>query len=201
MSISVTSGRCERNFSTASLPFDASATSFMSGSAVTSVAIPSRSRGWSSTVRTRINLGSTLMASPFGARRIQRRHAFCKRSRRKPLSELLFQLPLRSRNPIALQFVAHVHGCRLIPSARRARHGLSRRVPFLFRRHVRARETHVHRSGSQPRSHVLEHAETHCVTIRELSGQLPPPRSETMPVGLPLRSHGNRAKRQPLVLP
>src|SRR5262245_54215761 len=39
----------------ASRPLDASATSFMSGSAFTSVAIPPRRRGWSSTARIRIN--------------------------------------------------------------------------------------------------------------------------------------------------
>jgi hypothetical protein len=53
-SINVTSGRCNRSFSIASRPLQASATSFMSVSALTSAAIPSRRRAWSSTVRTRI---------------------------------------------------------------------------------------------------------------------------------------------------
>jgi hypothetical protein len=43
-SINVTSGRCNRNFSIASRPLQASATSFMSVSALTSAAIPSRRR-------------------------------------------------------------------------------------------------------------------------------------------------------------
>src|SRR5262245_33424231 len=55
-SMRVTSGRCDRNCSIASRPLDASATSFMSGSALTSVAIPSRRSGWSSTVRILISL-------------------------------------------------------------------------------------------------------------------------------------------------
>src|SRR5262249_42618301 len=63
ISIMVTSGRCDRNISIASDPLDASAISFMSGSALTSAAIPLRRRGWSSTVSIRITLGSLLMAS------------------------------------------------------------------------------------------------------------------------------------------
>src|SRR5262245_52393921 len=61
MSIRVTSGRCARNFSMASSPLEASATSFMSFSVLTSAAIPLRRSGWSSTVRIRIRLGSMLM--------------------------------------------------------------------------------------------------------------------------------------------
>src|SRR5262249_40696605 len=45
----------------ASRPFDASATSFISDCVDTSAAIPSRRRGWSSTVRIRIGLAFALM--------------------------------------------------------------------------------------------------------------------------------------------
>src|SRR5215469_12487922 len=64
-SIKVTSGRCERYFSTASRPLDASATSFISASPLISAAMPSRSRGWSSTVSTRISLGMVVIAPRF----------------------------------------------------------------------------------------------------------------------------------------
>jgi len=53
MSISVKSGRCARNSWSASLPLDASATTAMSVSVATIAAMPSRSSGWSSTVRIR----------------------------------------------------------------------------------------------------------------------------------------------------
>src|SRR6266853_2841025 len=64
-SINVTSGRCNRNCLIASCPLDASATNFMSSSALTNAAMPSRRRGWSSTLRTRIGLGLVLMTSRF----------------------------------------------------------------------------------------------------------------------------------------
>src|SRR5262245_39667894 len=57
-SISVTSGRCFLNSVIASAPLDASATNFMSGSALTSAAIPLRRSAWSSTVRIRITPAS-----------------------------------------------------------------------------------------------------------------------------------------------
>src|SRR6266568_794857 len=60
-SMSVTSGRCFLNSAIASCPLDASATNFMSGSALSSAAIPLRSRAWSSTVRIRISLTSLAM--------------------------------------------------------------------------------------------------------------------------------------------
>src|ERR1700761_3808346 len=63
MSISVMSGRRVRNFSMASSPLDASATSFISSSAFTRAAIPLRRRGWSSTVRIRIRLGVLIVIS------------------------------------------------------------------------------------------------------------------------------------------
>src|SRR5467141_1553847 len=62
-SINVTSGRCNRNFSIASCPLEASAINFMSDSVLTSAAIPSRRRAWSSTVRIRIGLESARMSS------------------------------------------------------------------------------------------------------------------------------------------
>src|SRR5215813_9063011 len=62
-SINVTSGRCDRNCSIASHPFEASATNFMSDSALINAAIPSRRRGWSSTVRMRIGFLSLLTSS------------------------------------------------------------------------------------------------------------------------------------------
>lgn len=47
----------------ASLPFDASAINFRSGSAFTSAAMPFRKRGWSSTVRIRIKLSALVTPS------------------------------------------------------------------------------------------------------------------------------------------
>src|SRR5262249_8298264 len=44
-------------------PLEASTTNFMSSSVLTRAAIPLRRRGWSSTVRIRIRLGSMLMIS------------------------------------------------------------------------------------------------------------------------------------------
>src|SRR5713226_10121743 len=62
-SINVTSGRCNRNFSIASCPSEASATNFMSDSPLTSAAIPWRRRAWSSAVRIRIGPESARMGS------------------------------------------------------------------------------------------------------------------------------------------
>src|ERR1700722_9704656 len=59
-SMSVTSGRCFSNPAIASCPLDASATNFMSGSALISAAIPLRSRAWSSTARIRITPASVM---------------------------------------------------------------------------------------------------------------------------------------------
>src|SRR5580700_813008 len=66
-SISVMSGRCFLNAAIASCPLDASATNFMSGSALISAAIPLRSRAWSSTVRIRISRPSLAMRPRFFA--------------------------------------------------------------------------------------------------------------------------------------
>src|SRR5580692_6950176 len=60
-SISVMSGRCFLNSAIASRPLGASATNFMSGSALISAPIPLRNRAWSSTVRIRISRTSLAM--------------------------------------------------------------------------------------------------------------------------------------------
>src|ERR1700675_2452034 len=62
-SISVTSGRHSRNFAMPSRPLEASPTSFISDSGATSVAIPTRIKGWSSTARMRIGARSLLTRS------------------------------------------------------------------------------------------------------------------------------------------
>src|SRR5580704_5865464 len=60
-SISVMSGRCFLNSAIASRPLGASATNFMSGSALISAPIPLRSSAWSSTARIRISRTSLAM--------------------------------------------------------------------------------------------------------------------------------------------
>src|SRR5580704_1505319 len=57
------SGRWVRNFSMASSPLEPSATNFISGSALTTAARPLRRRGWSSTARMRIILGTLLIST------------------------------------------------------------------------------------------------------------------------------------------
>src|SRR5579871_1810633 len=62
-SIRVMSGRCARNCWIASCPFEASATKHMSGWVASRAAIPLRNRGWSSTVRIRIESRPSLIVS------------------------------------------------------------------------------------------------------------------------------------------
>src|SRR5215813_7617762 len=140
----------------------------MSASALTSVAIPSRRRGWSSTVRIRISSGKLLtMRCPCGMAWIGSYNGYLCTRDQVPLVQFPFPPHLRSRSLIALQFAARARGFLPSPSVQDVGSPQGLWDPDPSHHPALATEADSCHSGSQLRFYSHLHAEKHFALLRE----------------------------------
>ena len=178
------SGRCSRNCRTASRPFDACATRFMSGCVAKTKASPSRNIRWSSTARIRMASGFVFMgySAPFlstwtGVPET----VLSTRSRQEWTARFLFRNCADSRPIAFLQTVQRAREYLVNHSVRRV---CRRSIPpgrFPCRCPPHVNETVVDHTGDTLRSASLGRAGRHCVASRRRYGRLRRGRAEGGP--------------------
>src|SRR5262249_40906061 len=157
-------------------PLEASATNFMSSSVLTRAAIPLRRRGWSSTVRIRIRLGSMLMSFDSSERASTGSDPtpFGRRPRQERPVELLSRRPPGSKRPVSRPFAALALEHLASPSVRDVCLSPAPAGPCPFHHRAHATEVGLRRTGSQPRYDAPVSAGKHSAALRARCDRLHP---------------------------